>query len=335
MVKIIQVDKQVSEQGIIQALNERAGPGALLSFRDFMEVALYHPTHGYYRRDARRVGRTREADFYTAESIGPVFARLVLAAADSLLGGTLAAHTFVELGAEPGLSPFAQLAPEHCAGYRAVTPGDALALDGPCVVFGNEVLDAQPCHRLVFTGGRWRESGVQITPEGLTEALLPELSAPIQAAALPLPATMPEGYRLDLALDAEQLLQNILEQSWTGLLVLPDYGHFWQTLIEERPCGTTRAYYRHEQSNDLLARPGQQDLTAHVCWDRLEAVCLAHGLAPKVQRQESFFVLNAEQAIATIIQGKPDAFDPQRQSLMELLHPQHMGAKFQALHAVR
>ncbi len=324
----------MSEQGIIQALNERAGPAGLLSFRDFMELALYHPEYGYYHREKHRVGRTREADFYTAESIGPVFARLVLAAADHLLGGTLAEHTFIELGAEPDLSPFAKMAAERCAGYRAAGPSNALDFEGPCVVFGNEVFDAQPCHRLIFTEGSWHECGVKIEGDTLTETLLPELSVAVQQADLPLPKVMPEGYRLDIALDAEQLLADILTKPWRGLLLQLDYGRAWNEFITARPQGTARAYYRHEVSDDLLARPGEQDLTAHVCWDRLEEVCRAHGLEPKVQRQESFFVLNAEQEIASIIQSKADAFDPARQSLMELLHPQHLGAKFQVLHAV-
>ena len=40
----------------------------------------------------------------------------------------------------------------------------------------------------------------------------------------------------------------------------------WADLIGDRPAGTARAYYRHEATRDLLARPGEQDLTCHVCW---------------------------------------------------------------------
>lgn len=298
-----------------------------------MQTALYHPEHGYYRREARRVGRHREADFYTAESIGPVFARLVLAAASSLLGGRLSEYTFVELGAEPGQSPFAALAGERCRGYRAVRQADPLELEGPCVVFGNEVLDAQPFHRLIYAHGQWRECGVAIRDNVLSECLLPELTQAIRDISLP--EDMPEGYRLDIALEAESLLRELWQEPWHGLLLQLDYGRSWEELMTARPHGTARAYYRHAVSDALLARPGEQDLTCHVCWDRLEALLAGLGAVSKVQRQESFFVLHAEQEIARIIGAMPDRFDPQRQSLMELLHPQHMGTRFQVLHALK
>ena len=42
-------------------------------FARFMELAMYHPTAGYYTRDFRRVGRDAKADFFTATSFNPVF----------------------------------------------------------------------------------------------------------------------------------------------------------------------------------------------------------------------------------------------------------------------
>ena len=42
-----------------------------LSFRDFMEVALYHPELGYYSRSESPVGRN--ADYVTSPMISPVF----------------------------------------------------------------------------------------------------------------------------------------------------------------------------------------------------------------------------------------------------------------------
>src|SRR5258706_11004211 len=43
-----------------------------LSFRDFVELALYHPEHGYYATHAARVGK--EGDYVTSPSLSPVFA---------------------------------------------------------------------------------------------------------------------------------------------------------------------------------------------------------------------------------------------------------------------
>ena len=42
-----------------------------LSFQDFVEVALYHPEHGYYSQGRSPVGR--EGDFVTSPLLSPVF----------------------------------------------------------------------------------------------------------------------------------------------------------------------------------------------------------------------------------------------------------------------
>ena len=55
----------------------REGP---IPFRRFMEVALYHPEYGYYRR-ARATRSASSGDFFTAEQIQPVFG-ILMARAD-------------------------------------------------------------------------------------------------------------------------------------------------------------------------------------------------------------------------------------------------------------
>src|SRR5438067_12548796 len=73
-----------------------------MAFDRFMELALYHPEVGYYRRERRRVGYGPGTDFFTASTSGPVFGELVAAAAANLLGPRdPRTHTFVEIGAEP------------------------------------------------------------------------------------------------------------------------------------------------------------------------------------------------------------------------------------------
>jgi SAM-dependent MidA family methyltransferase len=49
-----------------------AGP---VSFARFMETALYHPDHGYYRQSKQQIGC--QGDFYTNVSAGPLFGQLL------------------------------------------------------------------------------------------------------------------------------------------------------------------------------------------------------------------------------------------------------------------
>ena len=81
---------------ILAAEIRRGGP---IPFRRFMEVALYHPECGYYRRARDPFGK--EGDFYTAEQMQPVFGILVAARIRQLFRemGEPGGFTVVELGA--------------------------------------------------------------------------------------------------------------------------------------------------------------------------------------------------------------------------------------------
>src|SRR5580658_3205985 len=91
------------DPSVLAALRARAGANGVLSFEDFMEVALYGPGVGYYRRGRPRVGYGEGTDFLTATESAPLFGRLLGAACADLLGGApLSGYDFVEIGAEPG-----------------------------------------------------------------------------------------------------------------------------------------------------------------------------------------------------------------------------------------
>src|SRR5438105_15419652 len=51
-------------------------PGPI-PFARFMELALYHPKHGYYASGRASIGR--RGDFFTNVSIGPLFGKLLAA----------------------------------------------------------------------------------------------------------------------------------------------------------------------------------------------------------------------------------------------------------------
>jgi SAM-dependent MidA family methyltransferase len=284
---------------------------------------------GYYRHSRQRVGRTAGTDFYTATS-SPVFGELVVAACTHLLAGQdPRSFLFVEIGAEIAGGVLGGL--QHpFASATTIRLGQPIALEGPCVVFSNELFDAQPFHRFVFREGAWRELGVQAQGPALAFVELPTVTS------APLPATAPEGYIIDAPLAATALLAEIAARPWHGLFVAADYGKSWRELTEATPHGTARAYHRHTQSNDLLARPGEQDLTCHVCWDWLAEALTAQGFEnPQVVSQESFFIHHAAELIAAISTAEAARFSPRKLGLMQLLHPANMGQKFQVLHSRR
>lgn len=327
------VAARTATSSFIAAFRARAGAAGRLSFAEFMDLALYHPEVGYYRSGRQRVGYGRGTDFYTASTSAPVFGELIAAACVTLLGGDAAAGeaTFVEIGAEPERAVLDGVRHPFAA-VRVLRVGEEIELRGRCAVFSNELFDAQPFRRFVFRGAAWRELGVTMEDGLPVETELPE------SGDMPreLPATAPEGYVIDAPLAAAKLAERMARQRWSGLFVACDYGKTWRELVEATPAGTARAYHRHAQSNDLLARPGEQDLTCHVCWDWLEGALRDNGFAaPAVESQEAFFVRHASGFIAATAAEEAARFSARKQALMQLLHPAHLGQKFQVLHARR
>ena len=324
----------------------RNAAGGVLAFDDFMDLALYHPEFGYYRRpDRSRVGRSAETDFYTSTSSGPLFGELICAACVKLLGpdADLRRFTFVEIGAEPGGGILRDVAHPFA---RALTlrVGEPLALGEisrghPLIVFSNELFDAQPFRRFVTRAAHWHERGVALS----TDDCLGEIELPAGASAalpdfvsLPPAQAFPDGYQLDLPVASATLARQLAAQTWPGLFIACDYGKSWRELIEATPQGTARAYFHHRQSPDLLARPGDQDLTCHVCWDWLSQALASHGFAPpSVDSQEAFFIRHAAGFIEKVVAAEATRASPRKLSLMQLLHPANMGQKFQVLHALR
>ncbi len=311
---------------------DRADASGAMTFERFMDLALYHPQLGYYRRDRARVGYAPGTDFYTASTSGPVFGELVVAACTSLLGSdAVRDHRFVELGAESPDGILAGVA-HPFASADVVQLGDDAAFAGRCIVFSNELFDAQPFRRFVYRRDAWRELGVALRGETLVEIELP-LAAPPPPQ---LPVSAPDGYLVDAPLAAVALAEHLARQKWTGLFIAFDYGKSWTELISAHPAGTARAYHRHRQSNDLLAQPGEQDLTCHVCWDWLSRALTDHGFAPPtLETQESFFLRRATDYIAHASTEDAAGFSRRKLSLLQLLHPGHLGQKFQVLHAQR
>lgn len=309
----------------------RSGPAGVLTFADFMELALYHPELGYYRQARKRVGYEPGTDFYTASTSGTIFGEMISAACVTLLGGEASAreHVFVEIGAEPSGGVLAGVT-HPFASARTLRIGEAQEISGRCVVFSNELFDAQPLRRFVRRGAAWKELGVTLAADTLHEIELGEVSAPW------LPSEAAEGYVFDAPRAAAELATQLAAQPWDGLFVAFDYGKSFYELATATPAGTTRAYFQHKQSNALLARPGEQDLTGHVCWDWLADSLNGSGFTgTAVESQESFFIHHAGPFLSQAMAAEASRLSPRKLALLQLLHPSHLGQKFQVLHARR
>ena len=315
----------------IIALLRREARDGLVSFARLVEAALYAPGLGYYSSDRVRVGKAAGTDFTTAAALGPMFGQLIAGAAKSL-AGDLNLYALVEVGAEPGQTHYADVASQF-AELRTFRFGSTPEFPARSILVANELLDAQPFHRFLFQGGVWRELGVRVDGVGLTVEPLGDYSTSLAAEfARSLPLSE-EGWIIDAPLAAEELLAKLLSGSWSGAVILLDYGKTVAQCLESSPAGTARAYRSHELSGAILEGLGSQDLTCHVLWDRVEPVLVAAGFRNvRLDRQEAFFVKYAGGEMERIARtGDQEATG----RLRALTHPAHFGAKFQVLHGIR
>jgi SAM-dependent MidA family methyltransferase len=245
-----------------------------MHFSRFMEIALYHPEFGYYRRPRDPFGR--EGDFYTAEQIQPTFGILMRQAVEELYEqmGAPAGFQVVELG----------------AGRREMTDAFAdfryMPVDIDCgslpgrmtgVVFANEFFDALPVDCFRCTDGAFHEQMVSMEgerrawsvgdlPQDAQQEYLRQLAPPCE-----------DGYQVEINLAALRWMERIAASLSSGYLFVIDYGYTRQELVRH-PAGTLMSYRRHVADEDVLLTPGERDVTAHVPFTLLEETGTRGGM---------------------------------------------------------
>lgn len=258
-----------------------------------MEIALYHPQFGYYRRQRGPFGK--EGDYYTAEQLQPVFGILIASAIRSLRSelGNPEGFTVVELGA--GRGEMSEAFRDFC-----YIPVDIATHYWPerftGVIFANEFFDALPVRRFVRTAGEYSESLVAWKNEhGFFFVNGAKASGPA-LEYLDRYAAVREVVEWNDR--AERILADITRRLERGFLVAIDYGYAAAEAIRF-PQGSLMSYRRHQALEDVLRNPGEQDITAHVAFDALIEVAERNGM--ELVRLESL----AQLLLRT---GEPDKF---------------------------
>jgi len=277
---------------ILAAQIRRDGP---IPFRRFMEVALYHPEHGYYRRAHDPFGK--EGDFFTAEQLQPVFGILIAARIRQLYCemGRPADFTVVELGAGRR-----EMAP-HFAEWRYIAvdvDAGELPADFTGVVFSNEFFDALPVEAVIFREGAYHEQLVDLRDGRFvwhTGAAVPEESADYLRRYF---VTPEEGRWCEINRDALRWTERIARSLRAGFVFTVDYGYTRAESLRF-PAGTLMGYRRHTAREDVLEAPGERDNTADVNFTAVEEAGEALGL-----RRERFETL----AQTLLTAGEADQF---------------------------
>ena len=283
---------------LAQELAELIRQEGPLSVSRYLALCLGHPRHGYYMKQDPFGA---DGDFTTAPEISQVFGELIGLWAASIWQamGAPASVRLVELGpgrgtlmqdmlraarALPGfrealsvhlveMSPVLRERQRETLAAVGVEPHwhDRIdqALDGPAIVIANEFLDALPLDQFVRTPEGWRERLVGLDDEGrLAFGLAGEPDNSLSVAA-PASSVLEQPAAALEAIAA--VARHVATQGGVGLFI--DYGP------ARSGFGDTLQALKRHAFVDVLAEPGDADLTVHVDFARMAQAGLAAGAA--------------------------------------------------------
>lgn len=253
----------------------------------YMSLCLTHPQYGYYiTRDPFGAG----GDFTTAPEVSQIFGELIGLWALSVwrMLGEPESIKLVELGPGRGtmmrdalraakvLPKFRQALSVHMVeisptleqAQRSTLSDTEVPLswhrhlldvpEGPCIILGNEYLDALPVHQVVKQNDGWHERVIGLNANGdfalgLAPDPLPQFDRFLPKKIKEAPVGSIFEWRNDI--DAFDIARRVREN---GAALFIDYGHV------ESDIGETLQSVNEHAFADPLSAPGLADITAHV-----------------------------------------------------------------------
>lgn len=224
--------------------------------------------------------------------------------------------------------------------FDSIESVPSLGLRG--VIFSNEFLDALPVHRLGWNAAerRWFEWGVGYHQDRFVWQPLPRHSASLdeelRAGELECPeelaALLPSEFAIEICPAANRWWAAAAQRLRQGFLLTLDYGMRGRDWFSPaRTAGTLRAYRQHRLCDDVLAAPGEQDITAHVNFTLLQNSGERAGL-------ETLLFESQERFLNRVLRQAWDAQAPflvrnsnWKHQFQTLTHPEHLGRAFQVL----
>jgi SAM-dependent MidA family methyltransferase len=265
-----------------------------ISFRDFMDTALYEPVLGYYMSAREHIGP--QGDFYTSTTLTPIFGALIARQLAEMWCHTgKGAFTIVEYGAGTGAlccailqqlkdnypdfyhqlhyviiekSPAMRAKEQACLKEKVTWQEDIATVGLFCgCVLSNELLDNFPVHQVVM-----EEELMEVFVDyrdGFVEVLRPADMA-LKDYLRQLGVNLPKGFRSEINLQMISWLEAIAAQLKKGFLLTMDYGFPSAELYRDhRRNGTLLCYHRHQVHDNPYCYLGEQDITAHVNFSAL------------------------------------------------------------------
>lgn len=278
---------------------KKEGP---LSFRDFMEMALYYPELGYYNSIENKIGV--DGDFYTSANLSESFGVMIARQIEEMWR-FLDEKPFkiVEYGAGTGLlchdildylkknkslyenlnyciieksTSMQQIEKkyllEKVSWYNSI---DEIPEINGCII-SNELIDNFSVHQVVMED-ELKEVYVDYN-NGFEEILKPAGKKLLDYFKT-LSVDLPKGFRTEINLEALSWLKNISRYLKNGYIITIDYGTVSSELYSNhRSAGTLLCYNKHRKNENPYQLIGSQDITTHTNFSALKIWGQDYGL---------------------------------------------------------
>lgn len=343
---------------------KREGP---ITFRDFMQAALYDPELGYYNTERLKIGAA--GDYYTSSNVHAAFgAVLARALVELWVEDPL---TLVEIGAGTGrlaADVLTAIRDEHTAVFETLTyiivetsphmrdrqrenleafadrvqwrelhELERAPIMG--IAFSNEFVDALPVNRIRQKGTPLQEQYVTVSSEaGGTRLRLDwggVSTERLESYLREMDVVLNEDQMVEVNLEAIKWLARMSRAISHGFLVTIDYGDTVQNLWSpDRRQGTLRSFHEHRLIDSPLARVGEQDITASVNFTALIEYGRDFGLQlVSFERQTAFLIRMGLIERIAARQGSTDSVDDlnERLAVKNLFVPGGISDNFRVL----
>ncbi|HEY2649135.1 MAG TPA: SAM-dependent methyltransferase [Puia sp.] len=296
-------------------LENHIGQYGPISFRDFMEAALYYPEHGYYTSNPEIFGS--EGDFYTAPLISSVFGEMIATQIGEMwIRLDKKPFTIVEFGAGNGMlsrdilsalqrndllyrdlryciiekSPVLRQQQQMILNNQVYWYDDMEQLgDFSGCVFTNEVLDNFSVYQVVMQE-QLMELAVDFKDD--FEEILRPADQFLAEYFKDLEIVLNRGFRTEVNLQTNGWIFEIARHLERGFVLTIDYGFSSEDLYlsPQRSTGTLRCYYKHVMNANPYVHIGKQDITAHVNFTSLKNWGEKYGLHFSGYTNQSYFL---------------------------------------------
>ena len=282
-----------------QAIKQQIGELVKISFGDFMRIALYHPSDGYY--SAQR--NDRSDDYYTSPRAHPAFGALIAIHLRHLwtLLGHPTPYNVVEIGSGTGVlgcdvASYASNKLELFSDSLRYLSTDLHETELPmgttgCVV-SNELLDAFPVHRFQIVNGEVKEIYVTLSGNDFCEVVGEASTDQLKDRLADLDIRMPEGHRGEINLGIQPWFDKVSKIIERGFLITIDYGYEGIPYYQNHPNGTLQTYWEHTQGVTPYKNVGKQDISAHVEFSSLINIGRKFGFHPLTFMTQSQYLKN-------------------------------------------